>query len=68
MLKTLGVAIGKRSANGADRKGTDLLKGFQLIELIEQMRAADDASATTEGEISPRDADVLFRRGLPAYW
>ena len=43
-LKALGASAGKRSDDGADRKGLDLLKTFELLELKEQMRAAGDRS------------------------
>jgi len=43
-LKKLGVTIGKRSANGADQKGVNLLRNFRRLELTQQMRAAADPS------------------------
>ena len=41
-LKTLDITKGKQSANGADRKGSQLMKGFRRLRLTQQMRAADD--------------------------
>ena len=41
-LKSIGVTPTKQSENGADRKGTTLLKGFKRLYLTDQMRAAED--------------------------